>query len=88
MEQGTFYKVKVTQEIPFISYDLDGEEERETTGRIEEYTAGTFSAEHNAKLFAEALEQKIAEGSGFIANCFTPKVSVIKVKRTEEIVQQ
>lgn len=64
MKQRTLYQVRVTQEIPFCDYDEDGEETQVSSGRIEEYVAGRFSAEHNAKLFAEALENKIAEGSG------------------------
>lgn len=61
MKQRTLYQVRVTQEIPFCDYDEDGEETKVSSGRIEEYVAGRFSAEHNAKLFAEALENKIAE---------------------------
>ena len=53
---------------------------------IWENVAGRFSAEHNAKLFAEALENKITEGSGYVTNCFTPKVSIIKIIQTEELV--
>lgn len=79
MKQRTLYQVRVTQEIPFCDYDEDGEETRVSSGRIEEYVAGRFSAEHNAKLFAEALENKIAEESGYVTNCFTPKVSIIKI---------
>ena len=59
-----------------------------SSGRIEEYVAGRFSAEHNAKLFAEALENKIAEESGYVTNCFTPKVSIIKITQTEELVDE
>ena len=36
--------------------------------------------------FAEALENKIAEESGYVTNCFTPKVSIIKIIQTEELV--
>lgn len=77
MKQRTLYQVRVTQEIPFCDYDEDGEETKVSSGRIEEYVAGRFSAEHNAKLFAEALENKIAEESGYVTNCFTPKVSIM-----------
>lgn len=66
MKQRTLYQVRVTQEIPFCDYDEDGEETQVSSGRIEEYVAGRFSAEHNAKLFAEALENKITEGSGYV----------------------
>ena len=86
MKQRTLYQVRVTQEIPFCDYDEDGEETQVSSGRIEEYVAGRFSAEHNAKLFAEALENKITEGSGYVTNCFTPKVSIIKIIQTEELV--
>lgn len=88
MKQRTLYQVRVTQEIPFCDYDEDGEETQVSSGRIEEYVAGRFSAEHNAKLFAEALENKIAEGSGYVTNCFTPKVSIIKIIQTEELVDE
>lgn len=88
MKQRTLYQVRVTQEIPFCDYDEDGEETQVSSGRIEEYVAGRFSAEHNTKLFAEALENKIAEGSGYITNCFTPKVSIIKIIQTEELVDE
>lgn len=56
MKQRTLYQVRVTQEIPFCDYDEDGEETQVSSGRIEEYVAGRFSAEHNAKLFAEATK--------------------------------
>lgn len=49
MKQRTLYQVRVTQEIPFCDYDEDGEETQVSSGRIEEYVAGRFSAEHNAK---------------------------------------
>ena len=75
MKQRTLYQVRVTQEIPFCDYDEDGEETQVSSGRIEEYVAGRFSAEHNAKLFAEALENKIAEGSGLTKS---------RAKKTEE----
>lgn len=86
MKQRTLYQVRVTQEIPFCDYDENGEETKVSSGRIEEYVAGRFSAEHNAKLFAEALENKITEESGYVTNCFTPKVSIIKIIQTEELV--
>ena len=57
MKQRTLYQVRVTQEIPFCDYDEDGEETKVSSGRIEEYVAGRFSAEHNAKLFAEGSKQ-------------------------------
>lgn len=85
MKQRTLYQVRVTQEIPFCDYDEDGEETQVSSGRIEEYVAGRFSAEHNAKLFAEALENEIAEGSGYVTNCFTPKVSIDGKKSMQEI---
>lgn len=88
MKQRTLYQVRVTQEIPFCDYDEDGEETKVSSGRIEEYVAGRFSAEHNAKLFAEALKNKIAEGSDYVTNCFTPKVSIIKIIQTEELVDE
>ena len=62
MKQRTLYQVRVTQEIPFCDYDEDGEETQVSSGRIEEYVAGRFSAEHNAKLFAEALEKQDCRG--------------------------
>ena len=83
-----FYQVQVTQEVPFMDYDEDGEESMESSGHTETYIAGTFRAEHNARLFKEALERKIAEGSGYVTNCFTPKVSVIKISQTEELVDR
>lgn len=88
MKQRTFFQVRVTQEVPFLDYDEDGEENQESSGHKEEYVAGTFSAEHNARLFKEALETKIAEGSGYITNCFTPQVSVIRISRTEALLDK
>ena len=86
MKQRTFYQVRVVQEIPFRDYDEDGEEIRESSGYIEEYVAGKFLAEYNAKLFAEALENKIVKGSGYVTSCFMPKISIIKIIQTEELV--
>jgi hypothetical protein len=83
-----FYQVQVTQEVPFMDYDEDGEESMESSGHTESYIAGTFRAEHNARLFKEALERKIAEGAGYIVNHFTPRVSVIRVSRTEEVLER
>lgn len=83
-----FYQVRVSQEVPFMDYDEDGEEITESSGHKEVYTAGTFRTEQNARLFAEALESKIAEGTGYVVNHFTPRVSVIKVNRTEEVLEK
>lgn len=83
-----FYQVRVTQEVPFIDYDENGEETQESSGHKEVYVAGTFQTEPNARLFAEALENKIAEGTGYVVNHFTPRVSVIKVSRTEEVLER
>lgn len=83
-----FYQVRVTQEVPLMDYDEDGEESMESSGHTESYIAGTFRAEHNARLFKEALERKIAEGAGYIVNHFTPRVLVIRVSRTEEVLEK
>lgn len=83
-----FYQVRVTQEVSFLDHDEDGEESVESSGHMEAYIAGTFKAEHNAKLFKDALEKKIAEGAGYIVNHFTPRVSVIKVSQTEEVLER
>lgn len=83
-----FYQVLVTQEVPFLDYDEDGEEIMESSGHREVYVAGKFQAEQNARLFKEALEGKIAEGTGYIVNHFTPRVSVVRVRRTEEILDR
>jgi hypothetical protein len=82
-----FYKVKVIQEIPYVSYD-DMEEELEPTGQTEEYIAGTFATKRDAELFKDALETKIAEECGYALNCYTPRVMLIRVTRTEEIIEQ
>lgn len=83
------YKVKVTQEIPLVDFDEDGEEiTTGSSGQIETYIAGTFKAEPNARLFAEALENKIAEGTGYVISHFTPRVQIIKVSRTEEVLEK
>ena len=68
MKHRIFYQVRVTQEIPLRDYDEDGEEIQVSTGRIEEYVAGRFSAECNAKLFKEALETRIAMENEYAAN--------------------
>ena len=83
-----FYQVLVSQEVPFLDYDEDGEEIMESSGHTEVYVAGTFRAEQNARLFKEALEEKIADGTGYMVNHFTPRVSVVRVKRTEEILER
>ena len=83
-----FYQVRVVQEVPFANYDEDGEEITESSGHKEVYVAGTFRTEQNARLFMEALESKIAEGTGYVVNHFTPRVSVIKVNRTEEVLEK
>ena len=83
-----FYQVLVSQEVPFWDYDEDGEEIMESSGHTEVYVAGTFRAEQNARLFKEALEEKIADGTGYMVNHFTPRVSVVRVKRTEEILER
>lgn len=71
------YEVKVTQEIPY--WNGDDDEIMESTGKVKEYVAGTFRAEHLAKLFVEALEQQIADKSGYVSNAFTPEVSIWEV---------
>ena len=62
MKQRTLYQVRVTQEIPFCDYDEDGEETKVSSGRIEEYVAGRFSAEHNSlrKHWKTRLQRKAA----------------------------
>ena len=80
------YEVKVTQEIPY--WDGNDETTMETTGPISEYIAGTFRAGHMARLFADALEQQIAEKSGFVSNAFTPQVTIWKVTEEKEKVQK
>lgn len=59
MKQRTLYQVRVTQEIPFCDYDEDGEETQVSSGRIEEYVAGRFSAEHNAKLLRKHWKTRL-----------------------------
>jgi len=78
-----YYQVKTIQEIPYASWDDDFGDftAAESTGKVEEQIAGTFPALHLAQIFAKALEQEIAEGSGFIVNCFTPKVVILKVEK-------
>lgn len=78
-----YYQVKTVQEIPYAEWDDDFGDfaATETTGRVEEQIAGTFPALHLAQTFANALEQKIAEGAGFITNRFTPKVVILKVEK-------
>jgi len=88
MKQRIFYQVRVIQEVPFWDYDMDEEEAQVSTGYKEEYVAGTFSAEHNAKLFAKALEERIAEKNGYVTNCFTPRVSIIRIRQTEELLDK
>lgn len=88
MKQRTLYQVRVTQEIPFCDYDEDGEETKVSSGRIEEYVAGRFSAEHNAKLFAEALENKELEENTRSWDTVTGikyQVAVIPIMRGKEI---
>lgn len=78
-----YYQVKTIQEILYASWDDDFGDftATESTGKVEEQIAGTFPALHLAQIFAKALEQEIAEGSGFIVNCFTPKVVILKVEK-------
>lgn len=75
------YQVKVAQEIPFWSGD-DEFDICESSGKVEEYVAGTFPSEHLARVFAEALGQKIAESNGYVVSAFTPKVTVLMVYRS------
>lgn len=79
--KDVYYQVKVTQEIPYWSGD-DEFDLCESSGRVEEYVAGSFPSEHLARVFAEALGQKIAEGSGYVVSAFTPKVTVLMVSRS------
>ena len=78
-----YYQVKTIQEIPYASWDDDFGDftATESTGKVEEQIAGTFPSLHLAQTFAKALKQEIAEGSGFIVNCFTPKVVIMKVEK-------
>ena len=78
-----YYQVKTIQEIPYASWDDDFGDftATESTGKVEEQIAGTFPSLHLAQTFAKALEQEIAEGAGFVVNCFTPKVSIMKVEK-------
>ena len=62
MKQRTLYQVRVTQEIPFCDYDEDGEETKVSSGRIEEYVAGRFSAEHNAKTLCGSIGKQDCRG--------------------------
>lgn len=79
-----YYQVKTIQEIPYAEWDDDFGDfmPTESTGKVEEYIAGTFTALHLAQLFAKALEQGIAESTGYTVNCFTPKVVILKVERS------
>lgn len=78
-----YYQVKTIQEILYASWDDDFGDftATESTVKVEEQIAGTFPSLHLAQTFAKALEQEIAEGSGFIVNCFTPKVVILKVEK-------
>lgn len=76
------YQVKVTQEIPFWSGDDEFDSFCESSGRTEEYVAGSFPSENFARVFAEALKQKIAENSGYVVTAFTPNVTVLMVSRS------
>lgn len=79
-----YYQVKTIQEIPYAEWDDDFGDftATESTGKVEEYIAGTFPALHLAQLFTKALEQSIAESTGYTVNCFTPKVAILKVERS------
>lgn len=72
------YEVKVTQLILF-----EGEEEKEQT---HEYVAGTFTSLEMAKLFKSALEQDIAKTNDFVANRYTPHVTIWKATKELELV--
>lgn len=74
MKQKIFYQVKVIQE---MFWDKSKRE----------YVAGTFSAEDCAKTFKKALEREIAEGCGYATNYLTPRVSIVRIRRTEEVLE-
>jgi len=78
-----YYQVKTIQEIPYASWDDEFGDftATESTGKVEEQIAGTFPALHLAQIFAKALKQEIAESTGFVVNCFTPRVVILKVER-------
>lgn len=85
----TRYEVRTIQEIPYADFDDNGEMVcRSSTGRTEIYTAGRFTVLHLAKMFASELEAKIAEGTGYTVNCFTPRVKIVKVDETEMEVER
>ena len=82
------YEVRVRQEIPYWNGD-DDDEIMETTGKVEEYVAGTFKAEHMARIFKDALEMKIAEEQNFVSTAFTPDVTIWEVtKERKQIVPE
>lgn len=85
----TRYEVRTIQEIPYADFDDDGEMLcGSSTGRTEVYIAGSFTALYLAKMFASELEAKIAEGTGYTVNCFTPRVKIVKVNETETEVER
>lgn len=80
-----YYQVKTIQEIPYASWDdeFGNFTATESTGKVEEQIAGTFPALHLAQIFAKALEQEIAEGAGFVVNCFTPTGKHSESRKTD-----
>lgn len=85
----TRYEVRTIQEIPYADFDDDGEMIcTESTGRTEVYTAGSFPSLHFARLFAKSLKLKIAEATGYVVNCFTPRVHIYQIDETETEVQE
>lgn len=78
-----YFQVKTVQEIRYAEWDDDFGDfiSTETTGEVEEQIIGSFPTLCMAETFAEALEQKIAEGAGFVTTSFTPKVVIQKVEK-------
>lgn len=83
---ATKYEVIIRQNVPTVGMNEYGEEVFFDTDSEEVSVAGHFASAEMAALFANALEQKIAEESQYVVTFFTPRVSVHKiVSRRREI---
>ena len=77
-EIKSYYQVFVTQLILF-----EGDEGKEMTHK---YVAGTFDSLNMAKLFKSALENDIAKENDFVANRYTPHVTIWKTEEQLSLV--
>lgn len=73
------YVVIIRQNVPTVDFNEYGEEVYFNSDSEEVSVAGHFSSAEMAAIFAEALEQKIAEESQYVVTFFTPRVSVQKI---------